>query len=623
MPKQSAAYNLKLVMTGSKASDRPSGLVRRRARRWLYLSTPVILVLCILALRLETHAAESPAASAPVSTPASAASTTPAEAQLLALIESGKLADLRWPDFSDYRDRVRDFYAAGGNHLAWTSNGSPILQANALIAQFKQATGEGLNPEDYDASRWDTRVAALQPMPSPPSSDTLARFDLALTVSAMRFLSDLHSGRPTSERAKIAFKPMPGKFDVAAVLRNRVLPAANMQSVIDSVQPQYAGYARAKDALAMYLKIAAEGDTKPLPIPPASIHPGSKYPAAMDLAARLSQLGDLPPNTDLSAIKGVYGGPLVEGVKHFQKRHGLEQDGVLGKGTVTELNRPLSYRVRQLQYALERYRWIPSSFPQPPIVVNLPEFRLRTMRRQPAPFISMKVVVGKAFGRQTPVFADYMRYVIFHPYWNVPFSIQRAEMIPKIARNPDYLAENDFEVVDSSGNFVTDGAITDGVLRGLRSGAYAIRQKPGKKNALGPVKFIFPNDYNVYLHGTPAMSLFAKARRDFSHGCIRVENPAELATWVLRNNPGWDAARVNATIAGTDTLQVNLPQPIPVLIIYNTAVVEPDGEVHFFNDIYGYDKTLRDSLAAGYGPNPAQPAATAAAARQSMPMVSR
>jgi L,D-transpeptidase YcbB len=536
---------------------------------------------------------------------------TPAESQLQTLIDSGKLADLRWPDFSDYRDRVRAFYTAGGNHLAWTSNGAPILQAGALIAQFKQAGAEGLNPEDYDASRWDARIAALQPMPSPPSSDILARFDLALTVSAMRFLMDLHGGRPTTERAKIAFKPEPGKFDLAAVLRNEVLPAANMQSVIDSVQPQYAGYARAKDALATYLKLVAEGDTKPLPIPSASIHPGSKYPPVMDLAARLSQLGDLPPNTDLSAIQGVYRGPLVDGVKHFQKRHGLDQDGVLGKSTVTELNRPLSYRVQQLQYALERYRWIPANFPQPPIVVNLPEFRLRTMRRQPAPFITMKVVVGKAFGRQTPVFADYMRYVIFHPYWDVPGSIQHSELVPKIVRNPDYLADNDFEVVDSGGDVITDGTVTDGVLHGLRSGAYEIRQKPGKKNALGPIKFIFPNNYNVYLHGTPAVSLFAKARRDFSHGCIRVENPAELATWVLRNNPGWDADRINAMIAGNETLQVNLPKPIPVLIIYTTAVVEPDGEIHFLNDIYAYDKALRDALAAGYGPNPAPPAAAA------------
>jgi L,D-transpeptidase YcbB len=601
---------------GSRTSDRQSSIAglpvqgARRGRPWC----AALVLVCFLPFGFcaATSATDSPPASA-ASPPGATASLTPAETQLLALIDSGKLADLRWPDFTDYRDRVRDFYAAGGNHLAWTTNGAPILQAGALIAQFKQAASEGLNPEDYDASRWDARVASLQPMPSPPSSDTLARFDLAITVSAMRLLSDLHSGRPTTERAKIAFKPEPGKFDVAEVLRNQVLPAANMQSVIDSVQPPYAGYARAKDALATYLKMAAEGDTKPLPIPDASIHPGSKYPPVMDLAARLSQLGDLPPNTDLSAIQGVYGGPLVDGVKQFQKRHGLDQDGVLGKGTVTELNRPLSYRVQQLQYTLERYRWIPSTFPQPPIVVNLPEFRLRTMRRQPAPFISMKVIVGKAFGRETPVFADYMRYVIFHPYWDVPTSIQRGELVPKIVRNPDYLADNDFEVVDSGGTVISDGDVTDGVLQGLRSGAYQIRQKPGKKNALGPIKFIFPNDYNVYLHGTPAISLFAKARRDFSHGCIRVENPAELATWVLRNNPGWDAARVDATLAGNDTLQVNLPKPIPVLIIYSTAVVEPDGEVHFFNDIYGYDKKLRGALAAGYGPNPAQPAATEAA----------
>src|SRR5262249_37555908 len=152
--------------------------------------------------------------------------------------------------------------------------------------------------------------------------------------------------------------------------------------------------------------------------------------------------------------------------------------------------------------------------------------------------------VGKAYGKQTPVFADYMRYVIFHPYWEVPPSITHGELIGKISRNRAYLAANDFEVVDSGGELITDSNVSDDVLSGLRSGRYQVRQAPGDKNALGPIKFIFPNSYNVYLHGTPAQSLFSRARRDFSHGCIRVENPEELAEWVLRDQPGWDAARI-------------------------------------------------------------------------------
>jgi murein L,D-transpeptidase YcbB/YkuD len=181
----------------------------------------------------------------------------------------------------------------------------------------------------------------------------------------------------------------------------------------------------------------------------------------------------------------------------------------------------------------------------------------------------------------------------------VPTSILRNELIPKTRRDPDYLADHGFEVVDGSGDVVPSSPASDDVLSGLRSGDYRVRQKPGPKNALGLVKFIFPNEYNVYLHSTPEQELFSKARRDFSHGCIRVENPADLAAWVLRDKPEWTMEKILATMNGDTTLQVNLAKPIPVLILYSTAVVEPDGEVRFFDDIYGHDKSLAKVLANG------------------------
>jgi murein L,D-transpeptidase YcbB/YkuD len=222
---------------------------------------------------------------------------------------------------------------------------------------------------------------------------------------------------------------------------------------------------------------------------------------------------------------------------------------------------------------------------------------LRTMIGQPgARPLNMAVVVGKAYQHRTPVFTNYMRYVIFRPYWEVPPSITRAELIPKISRNSNYLAAHNYVVVDGAGNAVAGGA----VLGGLRSGIYRIRQKPGPKNSLGLVKFMFPNSYNVYMHGTPATQLFARSRRDFSHGCIRVENPLALAEWVLHDNPEWTEDRIIAAMHGSETIQVNLTHPIPVLILYSTAVVEPDGQIHFFNDIYGYDTELRQVLEGGY-----------------------
>jgi murein L,D-transpeptidase YcbB/YkuD len=279
---------------------------------------------------------------------------------------------------------------------------------------------------------------------------------------------------------------------------------------------------------------------------------------------------------------------------------------VLGRETVAQLDVPLVERVKQLQYTLERYRWVPPNFPQPPIIVNIPEFELRTMRRQSAPFLSMRVVVGKAYGHQTPVFADYMRYLIFRPYWNVPMSIQFSELIPKIRRDRNYLASHGFEVTTSNGTVVTDGAVSDDVLSKLRSGSLSIRQKPGPKNSLGLVKFIFPNHYNVYLHSTPAPELFLKARRDFSHGCIRVQDPVALAAWVLRDKPEWTVDKIRAVMNGNQTMQVTLNKPIPVLILNSTAMVEPDGEVRFFRDIYSYDSAMEKALANGY-PYPSQP----------------
>jgi murein L,D-transpeptidase YcbB/YkuD len=519
---------------------------------------------------------------------------------LNALIASGTLPDLRWPNFTDYRDIVRKFYDAGGNSLAWVQNGKASTHAVSMILLFQQASAKGLNPEDYDAPRWDARLAKLQPTAPKPSDTDLAHIDLALTVSAMRYISDLHIGRVNPQHFKFGLTVGPKKYDLADEVRAQILSASDIPAVIAKVEPHYDGYRRAEDVLLTYSKMASAGDTPLIPAPQKGVRPGSTFAAMPQLVARLRQLCDLPPGADVLADSTLYKGAVVGAVKHFQHRHGLDADGVLGKGTVTELNTPLKTRVQQLQLTLERYRWIPPDFPEPPIIVNIPEFQLHTMRRQPANYLTMRVVVGKAMRTQTPVFADEMRYLIFRPYWLVPTSILRKETIPKTERNPNYLADNGFEVVDRSGNVVPSSPASDDVLDGLSSGSLSVRQKPGPKNALGLVKFIFPNQYNVYLHSTPEQELFSRSRRDFSHGCIRVEKPADLAAWVLRDRPEWPMDKIQAAMkTGADNVQVNLKKPIPVLILYSTAVVDPDGEVRFFDDIYGYDKSLEKVLANG------------------------
>lgn len=567
-----------------------------------------LLMLAIALIKAPTAWSDSatPLPGAAVVVPSGGASSSPISQELKALVASGKLPDLIYPDFSGDQGDITTFYEEGGYATAWFVGGKLTPQAIELSKRFQTAQDKGLNPADYDGPRWAARVAALQAAypatgdASPGAVDLAARLDLAMTVATMRYLTHLHSGRVNPDRVKFAFGQTPNQLDLEQFVRQQVINAQDLGGVIAEVEPPFMGYRRAEAALADYLELADEGDVPTLAIPEKSIRPNDNYSDLKTLAMRLHQLGDWPNDTPLPSAPGKYPGPAVAAVKHFQRLHGLTPDGVLGKGTIAALNVPLNQRVSQLQMALERYRWIPPTFAQPPIVVNIPEFRLRTMRTQAGWFLSMNVVVGEAYKNQTPVFTGEMKYVVFRPYWEVPFSIQMKELVPKIEHDRNYLASKDYEVIDSNHQVITDGTVTDAILDQLREGTLFIRQKPGPKNALGLVKFIFPNSYNVYLHSTPEPKLFGHARRDFSHGCIRVADPAGLAAWVLRDKPGWDEDQIEAAMNGDQTLVVSLDHPIPVLILYSTAVVEPDGEVHFFSDIYGYDKDLEQALAAGF-----------------------
>lgn len=530
----------------------------------------------------------------------SSANAAPADngSTLSVLVESGHLSDLRWPDFSDYTTRVQSFYEPSGYSFAWTRGGTATAQAAAIIEVLKAADSQGLNPEDYDGSRWADHLAGLQRAGQSPPDSALARFDLALTVSVMRYISDVHLGRVNPGLFHAKFDLGDSKDDLPGFVRKRLVDAADVNEALAGIEPPYEGYRRTKVALQKYIVLARDPQSDLLPVTKKPVEPRSPYAAAEQLAGVLRRLGDLPGDAKLSP--GVYDGPLVDALKHFQTRHGLDPDGRLGKGTIAQLNTPLSFRVRQLQLTLERWRWVPHSYSRPPIVVNIPEFQLRALSESYLTELDMKVVVGKAYHHQTPVFAAEMRYVIFRPYWNVPRSIQRAELVPKLDRDRSYLAKNGYEVVTPQDQVVTNGIVDDDVMAQLRSGRLWIRQTPGPKNSLGLVKFLFPNEHDVYLHDTPATELFARSRRDFSHGCIRVERPEQLASWVLRDKPEWTPERIHDAMHGNETIQVTLDTPIPVLIVYATAVVLDHGEVRFFDDIYGQDAQIDQLFSKGY-----------------------
>lgn len=522
------------------------------------------------------------------------------QAWLRARVNEGKFAELRWPDFSDYSKHLDKFYQLNGYSLWWTGALEPTPQALQMIALLRQSEQKGLTADDYDGPRWQDRLAKLKPLTQQPNQLDAAKFDLALTVCAMRYISDLHIGRVNPKRVAFFIDDEPKKYDLAEFLRDHVVNAPDISGSLAQVEPPFPGYRRTLQALQKYTVFAKEDDGEQLPPVTKAILPGQPYAGIPRLVRLLRLVGDLPADANISANSTIYDGTLVNAVKNFQRRLGRDATGWIDAQTVADLNVPLSRRVRQMQFTLERWRWLPSSFQQGPIIVNIPEFLLRGNDKDLNIQMAMKVVVGKALGHSTPVFADTMQYVVFRPYWEVPPSITHAELIPHILRDPDYLANKDFEIVDSHERVVAAGTVSSEVMDELKAGRLSIRQRPGPKNSLGLVKFVFPNSYNVYLHDTPVPEFFAKSRRDFSHGCIRLEHPAELAAWVLRDNPGWNMERIRAAMTGSTTQTVKLAHPIPVLIVYGTVIVLEDGLVHFYDDIYGHDTALEKALAKGY-----------------------
>jgi murein L,D-transpeptidase YcbB/YkuD len=312
-------------------------------------------------------------------------------------------------------------------------------------------------------------------------------------------------------------------------------------------------------------------------------------------------MGDLSGDVVLPQYMISYGGPLVDAVARFQSRHGIGSTGEFDADTVDALNVPLSERVWQLRLAMEELRWLQSKFSSPVVVVNLPEFRLRAYDADGRVALSMGVTVGDAYDFQTPVFESSISYVVFRPYWYVTRRILREEILPDLTVDRDYLREADMEVIDLDGSVLSGGKVSDEVLGELRAGSLTVRQRPGPDNSLGLIKVVFPNEHSIYLHDTPAnKSLFGSSTRASSHGCIHLERPAEFASWLLSNKPGWNIERIETAMSsGRNSTRVDLAKSIPILIFYGTALVE-NGEVHFYKDIYGHDTTLKAALIQGY-----------------------
>ncbi len=520
--------------------------------------------------------------------------------QIQANVTAGHLPDLKYPDFIDIQSQVSNFYNGREFDLAWVKSGKPTSQADGMLQEFSNAAKRGLRPDDYDASRWQELAGKLQ------SPEGAALFDVSLTVTAMRFLNDLHTGRTLPTHFAFGVKGYDGKkMDDAAVLAQQIVDAGDISKAVDAFEPQAQQYRALKDALAHYTELAQQDHVEPLPVMENTSKPltlSAGYPGLQALQQRLSLVGDLSAPAENATPNP---GELGEALKRFQHRHGLNETGKLSHDTVEALNTPASVRVSQIEDSMERWRWLNDDYQSASILVNLPEFILRAYEGTGTDHhevFRMNVVDGKSDDdtHHTPVIADQMKYLVFRPFWNVPPSIAKKEIIPHIEKNSGYLGAKNYETVDLKGN----PAGAD--IARIAKGTVMVRQKSGTSNSLGLVKFMFPNAFNVYLHDTNEKALFSRTRRDYSHGCVRVQDPPKLANWVLRDNPKWDEQTIaDAMNTGDDNKSVLLPKPIPVVIFYATAWSE-NGEIHFFKDMYGYDAEMEKTLDAGR-PYPAKP----------------
>jgi murein L,D-transpeptidase YcbB/YkuD len=491
-------------------------------------------------------------------------------------------------------------YAPADATPLWVDRkGKASKEAREAIAALLQSADEGLDSAGYSAAALSRQADSLTAMRY-PTSEAVAAFDADLSRSVLQYLTDLHNGRVDPRSLGLKLTIPKDEHELAAMVRAG-LANSSIEQLVKDLQPPLALYRRLRTALGQYRELAVKHPDWPaLAPPPKAIKPGMPYADIATVAERLRILGDLDGGANTGTDSATYNPQLADAVKQFQDRHGLEPDGVIGKGTIVALNVPPATRARQIALSLERLRWLPDLDGRRFIVVNIPSYHLwawDSTGTEGTPSIDMDVIVGKrAVDTRTPVFVDDMRYLIFRPYWNVPLSIARSEIVPAAMKDHTYLARQDMELVKGQNDGSPVAESSKDNLEKVAKGELRVRQRPGERNALGLVKFIFPNDANVYLHGTPAQSLFNRASRDFSHGCVRVEQPVDLAEWVLGDVEGWDRGRILAAMEDNKSTRVDLKTPVRVVLFYTTALVRLDGKVEFAEDIYGHDTPLLEAM---------------------------
>ena len=486
----------------------------------------------------------------------------------------------------DTDDMLQRLYSADQPARLWDH-----AQASQALSVLRAAQLHGLDPDDYDVTGLARRLEQMHAT----GADGV---DRALSKAMLAFLTHLHHGRTRPDIALPPHDPGLARFDPADYLRE-ALRQRRLAEAVEAAAPPIPLYRRVQASLQQYRHLAAIAPEwrAPSQLPSgAKLVLGKAAPGLGLVRQRLLLLGDLDPQAG-DTDPDLYTPQLEQAVRAFQARHGLAETGKPGPQTLAALAVPLSHRVRQLELTLERLRWMPPLRPGRVIVVNVAAYRLwafDTAARGDADPLEMRVIVGTAGRTQTPLFIGQMRYLEFNPYWNVPRSIALGEIVPKLARNSGYLGQNGMELVSPAGQVQRMPA--QAAMAGLRAGTVRVRQTPGAHNVLGAVKFAMPNPMNIYLHSTSAKELFGKARRDLSHGCIRVERPEALAAFVLADQPEWQGPAIAAAMAPGPLRTVRLSESIPVVLFYATAATDRHGRTLFADDIYRLDDKLMRAM---------------------------
>ena len=505
------------------------------------------------------------------------------------------------PRFKPQLLAARRFYRERNFRLGWFKDHRPVPQAQTIQDIIAKAQDEGLEPKDYQIKDFKQLFADLEKArPDSARRNALeCQIDVALTGTYLKWASDYYRGVANPRDVKNSkWQVKPNKIKLHKALLTFLGERKSRYNYYEFA-PLHPEYDQLKKALATYRAQEQAGGWPALPAG-TKLKPGQSSPVVATLRKRLmdsagggasaTPVAPTLPGTPPAALP--YDPDLVNAVKLFQRDAGLKPDGIVAGETLRQLNIPIGSRIDQLILNMERWRWLPKRFEPNYLLVNIPEYTLHVVENNKEAF-NMRVIVGKVL-HETPVFSDKMEYVVLSPYWNVPFSIIENELRDKLVANPHYLDRLDMEVVKGSGRKaeVIDPADVDWANVTQKTFKYTLRRRPGPKNDLGDVKFIFPNSNDVYLHDTPHDALFSQSARSFSHGCVRLEEPIKLATYLLRNKPGWDQQTILDSIATRREKYVTMKEKLPVYLVYFTAWADAAGHPHFRDDIYGLDKSL-------------------------------